>query len=101
MPTQPPPIALSEIDCPLVSAQSLIENYDVLLLDAFGVLVERYMRASYAVAFSVTRRHEDAQDVAHCRAIPPRAIPCGGPRGCSPRAPTSTSTIRRCPITAG
>ena len=32
--------------------------------DAFGVLVERYMRASYAVAFSVTGRHEDAQDAA-------------------------------------
>lgn len=32
--------------------------------EAFGVLVERYMRASYAVAFSVTGRHEDAQDAA-------------------------------------
>ena len=32
--------------------------------DAFGALVERYMRASYAVAFSVTGRHEDAQDAA-------------------------------------
>lgn len=30
--------------------------------DAFGVLVERYMRAAYAVALSVLRRHEDAQD---------------------------------------
>lgn len=32
--------------------------------DAFGILVERYMRASYAVAYSVTGRHEDAQDAA-------------------------------------
>lgn len=32
--------------------------------DAFGTLVERYMRASYAVAYSVTGRHEDAQDAA-------------------------------------
>lgn len=31
---------------------------------AFGVLVGRYMRAAYAVAFSVTGRHEDAQDAA-------------------------------------
>lgn len=30
--------------------------------DAFGTLVERYMRSAYAVALSVTRRHEDAQD---------------------------------------
>ncbi len=39
MATLAPPIALSEIDCPLVSASFLVENYDVLLLDAFGVLV--------------------------------------------------------------
>ena len=32
--------------------------------DAFGVLVERYMRAAYAVALSVLRCHEDAQDAA-------------------------------------
>ena len=32
--------------------------------DAFGALVERYMRPCYAVALSVTRRHEDAQDAA-------------------------------------
>lgn len=32
--------------------------------DAFGVLVERYMRSAYAVALSVTGRHEDAQDAA-------------------------------------
>jgi RNA polymerase sigma-70 factor, ECF subfamily len=32
--------------------------------DAFGALVERYMRAAYAVALSVTSRHEDAQDAA-------------------------------------
>jgi RNA polymerase sigma-70 factor (ECF subfamily) len=31
---------------------------------AFGLLVERYQRAAYAVAFSVTRRHEDAEDAA-------------------------------------
>ena len=32
--------------------------------DAFGALVERYMRAAYAVALAVTGRHEDAQDAA-------------------------------------
>jgi RNA polymerase sigma-70 factor (ECF subfamily) len=32
--------------------------------DAFGALVERYMRSAYAVALSVTGRHEDAQDAA-------------------------------------
>lgn len=32
--------------------------------DAFGVLVERYMRPAYAVALAVTGRHEDAQDAA-------------------------------------
>ena len=32
--------------------------------DAFGTLVERYMRSAYAVALSVTGRHEDAQDAA-------------------------------------
>lgn len=31
---------------------------------AFGALVERYGRAAYAVAFSVTGRHEDAEDAA-------------------------------------
>ena len=31
---------------------------------AFGALVERYMRSAYAVALSVTGRHEDAQDAA-------------------------------------
>jgi RNA polymerase sigma-70 factor (ECF subfamily) len=31
---------------------------------AFGVLVERYQRAAYAVAYSVTGRHEDAEDAA-------------------------------------
>lgn len=31
---------------------------------AFGGLVERYMRAAYAVALSVTGRHEDAEDAA-------------------------------------
>jgi RNA polymerase sigma-70 factor (ECF subfamily) len=31
---------------------------------AFGLLVERYQRAAYAVAYSVTGRHEDAQDAA-------------------------------------
>lgn len=31
---------------------------------AFGMLVERYQRAAYAVAFSVTGRHEDAEDAA-------------------------------------
>ena len=30
--------------------------------DAFAVLVERYMRVAYAVALSVVRCHEDAQD---------------------------------------
>ncbi len=30
--------------------------------EAFGILVERYMRPAYAVALSVTRRHEDAED---------------------------------------
>ncbi len=29
---------------------------------AFGALVDRYMRATYAVALSVTGRHEDAED---------------------------------------
>lgn len=29
---------------------------------AYGALVERYMRSAYAVAFSVIRRHEDAED---------------------------------------
>ena len=32
--------------------------------DAFGALVARYMRSAYAVALSVTGRHEDAQDAA-------------------------------------
>lgn len=31
---------------------------------AFGTLVARYMRAAYAVAYSVTSRHEDAEDAA-------------------------------------
>lgn len=31
---------------------------------AFGVLVDRHMRPAYAVALSVTRQHEDAEDVA-------------------------------------
>lgn len=31
---------------------------------AYGALVERYMRAAYVVALSVTRRHEDAEDAA-------------------------------------
>lgn len=31
---------------------------------AFGLLVRRYRRAAYAVAFSVTGRHEDAEDAA-------------------------------------
>lgn len=30
--------------------------------DAYGVLVGRYMKAAYAVALSVTGRHEDAED---------------------------------------
>ncbi|GMR13475.1 MAG: sigma-70 family RNA polymerase sigma factor [Gemmatimonadota bacterium] len=32
--------------------------------DAFGGLVDRYMRAAYAVALSVTGAHEDAEDAA-------------------------------------
>ena len=32
--------------------------------DAFGALVDRYARAAYAVAMSVTGRHEDAEDAA-------------------------------------
>jgi len=32
--------------------------------DAFGLLVERYMRTAYAVALSVTKSHEDAEDAA-------------------------------------
>lgn len=31
---------------------------------AFGLLVERYQRSAYAVALSVTGRHEDAEDAA-------------------------------------
>ncbi len=31
---------------------------------AFGVLVQRYQRAAYAVALSLTGRHEDAEDAA-------------------------------------
>ncbi len=31
---------------------------------AFGLLVRRYQRAAYAVAYSVTGRHEDAEDAA-------------------------------------
>ena len=31
---------------------------------AFGVLVDRYARAAYSVALSVTGRHEDAEDAA-------------------------------------
>ncbi|MDE3004432.1 MAG: sigma-70 family RNA polymerase sigma factor [Gemmatimonadota bacterium] len=31
---------------------------------AFGCLVERYQRPAYAVAYSVTGRHEDAEDAA-------------------------------------
>lgn len=32
--------------------------------EAFGLLVERYMRSAYAVALSVTSHHQDAEDVA-------------------------------------
>lgn len=32
--------------------------------DAFGQLVDRYMKAAYAVALSVTKHHQDAEDVA-------------------------------------
>lgn len=32
--------------------------------EAFGALVSRYQRAAYSVALSVTRKHEDAEDVA-------------------------------------
>ncbi|MDT8369224.1 MAG: sigma-70 family RNA polymerase sigma factor [Longimicrobiales bacterium] len=32
--------------------------------DAFGLLVSRYMRSAYAVALSVTGKHEDAEDAA-------------------------------------
>src|SRR6056297_340555 len=32
--------------------------------EAFGVLVRRYMRSAYAVALSVTGKHEDAEDAA-------------------------------------
>ena len=32
--------------------------------NAFGLLVERYQRPAYAVALSVTGRHEDAEDAA-------------------------------------
>ncbi len=32
--------------------------------ESYGVLVERYMRAAYAVALSVTGHHEDAEDAA-------------------------------------
>jgi RNA polymerase sigma-70 factor (ECF subfamily) len=32
--------------------------------EAFGLLVSRYMRSAYAVALSVTARHEDAEDAA-------------------------------------
>lgn len=31
---------------------------------AFGLLVQRYQRAAYSVAYSVTGRHEDSQDAA-------------------------------------
>jgi RNA polymerase sigma-70 factor (ECF subfamily) len=31
---------------------------------AFGLLVDRYARAAYSVAYSVTGRHEDAEDAA-------------------------------------
>lgn len=31
---------------------------------AFGLLVQKYQRAAYAVAYSVTGRHEDAEDAA-------------------------------------
>lgn len=31
---------------------------------AYGILVERYKRAAYGVALSVTKHHEDAEDVA-------------------------------------
>jgi RNA polymerase sigma-70 factor (ECF subfamily) len=32
--------------------------------EAYGELVTRYQRSAYALAFGVTRRHEDAQDAA-------------------------------------
>jgi RNA polymerase sigma-70 factor (ECF subfamily) len=32
--------------------------------EAYSILVGRYMRSAYLVAFSVTRRHEDAEDAA-------------------------------------
>ncbi len=32
--------------------------------EAFGLLVRRYMRSAYAVALSVTGKHEDAEDAA-------------------------------------
>ena len=39
MPTLPPPVPLSQIDCPETTAAALVQRYDHFLLDASGVLV--------------------------------------------------------------
>jgi len=39
MPTLPPPVPLSQIDCPETTSQALLARYDFFLLDAYGVLV--------------------------------------------------------------
>lgn len=60
---------LGRVGCPMDAAG---EMEDAALVDraregderAFGALVDRYMRSAYAVALSVTRHHQDAEDVA-------------------------------------
>ncbi|HEX9886505.1 MAG TPA: RNA polymerase sigma factor [Longimicrobiales bacterium] len=47
-----------------ISDAQLVERALAGGTEAFGALVHRYMRAAYAVALSVTRKHEDAEDAA-------------------------------------
>ncbi len=46
------------------SDESLVRKAQAGDSRAFGTLVDRYMRAVYAVSFSVTGRHDDAEDAA-------------------------------------
>jgi RNA polymerase sigma-70 factor, ECF subfamily len=70
-PPGPPPETSTRCRCP-VSSKTAETHSDGELVhrarkgdeSAFGALVERYQRAAYAVAYSVTGRHEDAEDAA-------------------------------------
>lgn len=51
MPTLPPPVPLSQIDCPETTAGALVKRYDHFLLDAYGVLVHADGAMPGAAAF--------------------------------------------------